>query len=512
VELGDGQMNVIERSMRRLSNLVQQPHAGGWYKVVRNDADGPTRIDIYDEIGGHWLLGGGVTAADFVAELGAITGDVEIHLNSPGGDVWDGLAIFNALAGRPGNVVTVVDGLAASAASVIAQAGKTRIIAPGAMMMIHDASSACAGNAADMRELADLLDKVSDNLAGIYADRTGRADGWRDAMRAETWYTADEAVAAGLAHRLAERPEDQALAAVARFNLSGFRMPDRIAVRLTAASKPSPQHGPFTGTHRHAHHAFGGQGDDQTHEHEHTHDGDADHDHTHPTAHAHTPMQAGPYEPEPYKRGDDETVECPACHKGNAPDARYCDQCGTKLVGREDVTEDEQAAKKAAAKTSRILGVETMPILDHAMAIHHTATVDEPWDGPAAVAAMPNDDEVLRYCHAWVSDEAWDMDHKSGDDDADDKKVNYKFPHHKTNGGPANLNACRNGLARLENSKIPESDKAGVRAHLQAHLDDAKPDHEEDGNGGSKNTLPHWLNDDTAPPPAWLIPAKEATQ
>lgn len=120
-----------------------------------------------------------------------------------------------------------------------------------------------------------------------------------------------------------------------------------------------------------------------------------------------------------------------------------------------------------------------------AIAVHHTATTDEPWDGPAAVAAMPSDDAVLRYCHAWQTAEAADEDHKSGDDDADDQKGSYKFPHHKTKGGPANLAACRNGLARLDGAKIPDADRAGVKAHLQAHLDDAE---KKGGDGGGKST------------------------
>lgn len=107
-----------------------------------------------------------------------------------------------------------------------------------------------------------------------------------------------------------------------------------------------------------------------------------------------------------------------------------------------------------------------------AIAVHHTAVTDEPWDGPAAVAAMPNDDAVLRYCHAWQSAEAAGEKHVSGDDDADDQKGSYKFPHHKTKGGPANLAACRNGLARLSGASIPDGDRAGVKAHLQAHIDD----------------------------------------
>lgn len=108
-----------------------------------------------------------------------------------------------------------------------------------------------------------------------------------------------------------------------------------------------------------------------------------------------------------------------------------------------------------------------------AIPVHHTAVVDEPWDGPAAVAAMPDDDAVLRYCHAWQSAEAAGEKHVSGDSDADDQKGSYKFPHHKTKGGPANLSACRNGLARLDGADIPDADRAGVKAHLQAHLDDA---------------------------------------
>ncbi len=98
-----------------------------------------------------------------------------------------------------------------------------------------------------------------------------------------------------------------------------------------------------------------------------------------------------------------------------------------------------------------------------AIAVHHTATTDAPWDGPAAVAAMPNDAATLTYCHAW---------REAG---AGDEKQGYKFPHHATKGGPANLAACRNGLARLPDASIPDGDRAGVQRHLQAHLDDAKP-------------------------------------
>lgn len=424
-------IDAMRRSARRLTNLAQQPRAS-WYRVLRNDAGGPTRVDIYDEIGGSWLFGG-VSAVDFVNELAQINGDIEVHINSPGGDVFDGLAIYNSLAQRPGNVTTVIDGLAASAASFIAQAGKVRVIAPGAMMMIHDASGMCMGNAADMRELADLLDKVSDNLAAIYADRTGRADGWRDAMQAETWYTADEAVAAGLAHRVAERPQEDALAAVARFDLSVYaHVPDG----LRNAAKP----------------------------------------------------------------------DAPASAPASSGEPRL-------TINIEGALDEDLVERLRAAVRQRGTTPKAPEIVAKALPVHHTATVDEPWDGPAAVAAMPNDDEVLRYCHAWESDEAANTPHKEGDDDADDKKSNFRFPHHKTKGAPANLAACRNGLARLEGSTIPESDKAGVRAHLQAHLDDAnKADGDsESGTDNHVEGLPAWLNtNDTTPLPAWLATAEEA--
>ncbi|MGY5048295.1 head maturation protease, ClpP-related [Streptomyces sp. 900105755] len=405
-------IEAMRRRARRLTNLAQQPQAS-WYRVLRNDAGGPTRVDIYDEIGGSWLFGG-VSAVDFVNELAQINGDIEVHINSPGGDVFDGLAIYNSLAQRPGNVTTVVDGLAASAASFIAQAGKVRMIAPGAMMMIHDASGMCMGNAADMRELAELLDKTSDNLAGIYASHAGgeQAD-WRAAMKATTWYTADEAVEAGLVHKVADRPEQDALAAVARFDLSVY---------------------------------------------------------------AHVPD------------GLQNTSSTDGATSGLTEDIR-------SLIG------DEVAAQLRAAVAPKVTA--------KALPVHHTATVDEPWDGPAAVAAMPNDDTVLEYCFAWQSDEAAATPHKEGDDDADDKKANYKFPHHRTKGGPANLAACRNGLARLEGSSIPEGDKAGVKAHLQAHLDDAG--HGDDSKGAQDHAgMPGWLTTDSAPLPAWLTNAEEA--
>lgn len=163
---------------------------------VTNLDDGTTRVDLFDEIGFF-----GVTAQDFVDELLDIDAEtIELHVNSPGGDVFDGVAIMNALADHPATVNVVVDGLAASAASFIAMAGDSVKMNRGSQLMIHDAAGMCFGNAAEMESMRALLDRISDTIASLYAERAGgETAGWRDLMRAETWYSAAEAVTAGLA-------------------------------------------------------------------------------------------------------------------------------------------------------------------------------------------------------------------------------------------------------------------------------------------------------------------------
>lgn len=174
-----------------------------WYRIVNAAELGTAQIYVYDEIGYF-----GVTAAEFVYDLNTLNASkIDVHINSPGGEVFDGIAIFNALKNHPANVTCYVDALAASAASFIAQAGDRVVMARNATMMIHDASGLCIGNAADMRTLADLLDKSSDTIASIYADRAGGGLAhWRNLMKAESWFNADEAVTAGLADVVAGSP------------------------------------------------------------------------------------------------------------------------------------------------------------------------------------------------------------------------------------------------------------------------------------------------------------------
>jgi ATP-dependent protease ClpP protease subunit len=180
-----------------------RPNAS-WYKIRNAKGDeGPAQVIVYDEIG-YW----GVSAKAFMDELSDISAkEISLRINSPGGGVFDGIAIYNALRAHSAKVTTYVDSLAASIASVIAMAGDRIVMQPHSQMMIHDGSGLCIGDAADMREMGELLDRQSDNIANIYAERAGGTAGkWRDRMRAETWYTDREAVKAHLADEVAELP------------------------------------------------------------------------------------------------------------------------------------------------------------------------------------------------------------------------------------------------------------------------------------------------------------------
>lgn len=151
---------------------------------------------IYGEIG--W----DVQASEVVAQIQAMESeDITVRVNSPGGDVYDGLAIMNALIAHPGAITAVVEGLAASAASFIAVGGADRVVVrPTAEIMIHDAMSFVGGNADEMLRAITDLERISDNLASIYATKAGgEASEWRALMKAETWYSAQEAVDIGLA-------------------------------------------------------------------------------------------------------------------------------------------------------------------------------------------------------------------------------------------------------------------------------------------------------------------------
>jgi ATP-dependent Clp endopeptidase proteolytic subunit ClpP len=194
-----------------------------WYRMEAKAGEDAADVYIYDVIDSYW----GVNASEFVRELAALdVENINLYVNSPGGSVFDGTAIMNALRRHKAHVTATVDGLAASAASFIVQAADEVVMGFGAEMMIHDASAVCWGNAADMEETAKVLNQLSETIASVYAERAGgTTEEWRTAMHAETWYTAEEAVAAGLADRVVTRKgndaeEDEAPAN--KFDLSIF--------------------------------------------------------------------------------------------------------------------------------------------------------------------------------------------------------------------------------------------------------------------------------------------------
>jgi ATP-dependent protease ClpP protease subunit len=203
--------DLLTLAARARALLKPAPRAAAdWYRVSNATGD-RAELYIYGVIGSDWDPDD-VTAAGFARALAEITAPtVDLHINSPGGSVWDGVAIYSALLNHPSTVEVYVDGVAASAASFVAMAGDSVTVEKPATMMIHDAWGLVIGNAGDLREMADLLDQLSDQIAGIYADHAGgTVAAWRDRMRAETWYTAQTAVAAGLADRVGNDTEPSA--------------------------------------------------------------------------------------------------------------------------------------------------------------------------------------------------------------------------------------------------------------------------------------------------------------
>lgn len=171
-----------------------------WY-TIRAESHG-AEVLIYDEIGAY-----GVSAKGFLAELGALPDGtpLALRLNSPGGSVFDAVAIYNAIKRHSGRVTVWIDGVAASAASYIAMAGDEIFMPENAFLMIHDPSGLVMGTAADMREMADTMDKIAGSMVRGYAARSGRSEEEITAlMAAETWFDAEAALDAGLATRMVE--------------------------------------------------------------------------------------------------------------------------------------------------------------------------------------------------------------------------------------------------------------------------------------------------------------------
>lgn len=177
---------------------------------IRNDASSttlPAEIMIYDQIGKDWYDEKGISAQEFDTALKGIPKDQEIivRINSPGGNVWDGLAIYNMLKARGEKVTTRNEGIAASIASIIFMAGAKRIMPKAAMMMMHKASGGQYGNSDDMRAMADKLDAHDSMLASVYEKHctVKRAD-LENMMDVETWLSGEDCIAKGFCDEMTE--------------------------------------------------------------------------------------------------------------------------------------------------------------------------------------------------------------------------------------------------------------------------------------------------------------------
>ena len=193
----------------------------------------PAVLSIYDEIG-FW----GVHAKDFIAELGGVTAKaLTVEINSPGGDVFAALSIYNALRASGKEVTTKVMGVAASAASLIFMAGDNRVMPKNTQLMIHNPWSFAVGNADELRDTADTLDKIGASIKATYAARSGLDDAKLTEMLAkDTWINADEALADGFATEVIEDIKAQA-----KFDMARADLPESVkAIFAPAASNDDP--------------------------------------------------------------------------------------------------------------------------------------------------------------------------------------------------------------------------------------------------------------------------------
>lgn len=213
----------------KLLNLLKANANRGEFR-----AEGNT-IYIYDMIVASEFeaeIFGGVTPMQVAKQLEGMIGDVQVRIDSPGGDVFAAVNISQHLREYSGKVTAQVDGVAASAASVIACSADECVMAKGSMMMIHKAWTIAMGNSDDMLSVAELLEKVDGQIADVYAVKSGKdIAGFVAAMAEETWFTENEAVEAGLADRVYEPDKKQKKA---MWDLSAFDHAPKIEAKIEA--------------------------------------------------------------------------------------------------------------------------------------------------------------------------------------------------------------------------------------------------------------------------------------
>lgn len=209
----------------KVTALTSECALDRWQPAIQAAAEDDNSISIYDVIGEDFWTGEGVTVKRIDAALRKIGNrDVVVNINSPGGDVFEGIAIYNRLREHPAKVQVKVMGLAASAASIIAMAGDEIQIGEASFLMIHNAWVMAIGNQFDLREVADFLEPFDDALRDVYVQRTGAdADEIAAMMKAETWITGKKAVETGFADTLLSADETKKVENAARPEVNALR-------------------------------------------------------------------------------------------------------------------------------------------------------------------------------------------------------------------------------------------------------------------------------------------------
>jgi ATP-dependent Clp protease protease subunit len=215
----------------------------GWAFAMKGSGTDVLEFDIYDDIGeSYW--GDSVSAKDVRAALKASPDakTIKLRVNSRGGDVFDGFAIYALIQAHPARVEAHVDGVAASMASIVIMAADEITVAAGAMIMIHNPWAFAMGEADELRETADLLDKMQGKSADVYVARTGVArEKIIEMMNAETWLTADEAKAQGFADVVMPAKKSAQAKAMARINLDGLKAPKSLIAACAQARSEHPK-------------------------------------------------------------------------------------------------------------------------------------------------------------------------------------------------------------------------------------------------------------------------------
>lgn len=203
------------------------------FSNLKGEGDKPALLTIFDEIG-FW----GVQAKDFIAQLQSVeASNIDVEINSPGGDTYAGIAMYNALRASGKAITTKAMGVAASAASLVFMAGDKRVMPKNTFLMIHNPWTFTSGNAEELREVADTLEKIGTVVQATYAARSGMDDTKLSEMLSkDTYLTADEALADGFATEVIEE-----VVAHAKFDLARAELPENVAALFKPRSQQSTE-------------------------------------------------------------------------------------------------------------------------------------------------------------------------------------------------------------------------------------------------------------------------------